>query len=256
MLDLDSIKIVFFDIGNVFVSDDPSGCFVYRCLYDRLVAEGMDISMEEFFRLRVEHIIEGGNLWTFVSRYVPETSFKDWQRDVRKRMYSDWSRLSPAVADMAKVPAALAPHYRLGIIANQPAEVEAVLAERKMSDYFEIWAVSDKLNLHKPDPALYQWAVDAAGVKPHEALMVGDRIDNDVRPAKHIGMHTAWLRLGYDGRGWLPETDFERCYAAGASQVMACEWEPTSPEEVPDIIAHTADELIAALVPAERPENI
>ncbi len=249
MIDLNSIKIIFFDIGNVFVSDDPSGCFAYKCLYDRLVAEGMEISVEEFFRLRVEHMIDGGNLWTFVSRYVPEAEFKTWQSAVRAQMYREWSRLSPAISSMDKVPAALAPYYRLGIIANQPGEVEAVLAERNLLQHFEVLAISDKLNLHKPDPAFYQWAVDAAGIQPHEALMVGDRIDNDVRPAKHIGMRTAWLRLGYEGRGWLPETDFELSYAAGSDSIAACEWEPTSPEEEPDIIATTAEELLAALTP-------
>src|SRR5690606_16221858 len=119
-----------------------------------------------------------GGLWTFVGQYVSEEEFKNWQLSTRRRMYDQRSHLSPPILSMHKVPEQLKPHYDLGIIANQPPEVEAVLAGRGLLEHFKIRAISDKLKLSKPDPALFQWAIDAAGVEPHETLMVGDRIDN------------------------------------------------------------------------------
>lgn len=249
MIDLTDIKIVFFDVGNVFVSDDPSGCFAYRCLYDRICAEGNPLTIDEFFRLRTEHVKAGGGLWSFVGQYVPEVEFKQWQLDVRRKMYDQWGALSPAIASMADVPEKLAPYYRLGIIANQPAEVEDVLAERGIVDKFEVLAISDKLRLFKPDPELYRWAVREAGVEPHETLMVGDRIDNDVRPAKSVGMRTAWLRLGYDNREWQPEDEFQACYSESIVQASYSEAEPTDDEDMPDLMVHSAEELVNALVP-------
>jgi FMN phosphatase YigB (HAD superfamily) len=193
---------------------------------------------------------QGGGLWSFVGQYVNEAEFKSWQRDVRGRMYSQWATLSPEVKLMTQVPAQLASHYRLGIIANQPGEVEAVLAERGILDYFEIRGISDTLNLHKPDPEFFRWALQKAGVEPHEALMVGDRIDNDVRPAKAIGMRTAWLRLGHDGRGWQPSDEFEQLYAESMKLSNWSDWPPQGPQDEPDITVHNAQELIDALVPA------
>ena len=38
--------------------------------------------------------------------------------------------------------------------------------------------------------------------------MVGDRIDNDIRPAKKLGMMTVRLRQGFF-RNRLPENDFD-----------------------------------------------
>jgi len=251
MFDPGNLKIIFFDIGNVFVSDDPSGCYIYRQLYDRLQREGHQTSIAEFFQKRTEHIRDGGSLWKFVGKYISEAEFKEWQRDVRRQMYSQWSLLSPPVKSMAEVPARLAPHYRLGIIANQPGEVEDVLAERELLRYFEVRAISDPLGLHKPDPAFYQWALDKAGVQPHEALMVGDRIDNDIRPAKSLGMRTAWLRLGCAGREWLPQDEFETHYAESIAQANWSDWEPVAPEDQPDITAFSAAELVDALVPAD-----
>lgn len=248
MLNLSDLKIIFFDIGNVFVSDDPSGCFAYKCLYDRLAEEGHKLTPAEFFRQRTEHVKGGGSLWTFVGQYVDEQEFKTWQKDVRARMYTQWATLSPEIKLMMQVPLRLSAHYRLGIIANQPGEVEAVLAQRGILDYFEIRAISDVLNLHKPNPAFYQWALDKAGVYPHEALMVGDRIDNDVRPAKSLGMQTAWLRLGHEARGWKPGNEFEEHYAASVALANWSDYEPVAPEDQPDLIVHNADELVNALI--------
>lgn len=247
MFDPSDLKILFFDIGNVFVSDDPSGCFAYRRLYERLVADGHQLTVEDFFRRRTEHVNNGGNLWTFVSQWISQDEFKAWQREVRGQMYCQWSKLSPAITTMADVPALLAPHYRLGIIANQPHQVEDVLADRGMLQYFEVLGVSDKLNLHKPNPAFFEWALKEAGVEPHEALMVGDRIDNDVKPAKALGMKTAWLRLGCDGREWQASDEFERHYAASIALACWSDWEPKGPEDEPDLVAHSAEELVQAL---------
>lgn len=243
------LKMIFFDVGNVFVSDDPSGCFAYEQLYHRLNSTGHEVSAEEFFRLRTEHSLAGGGLWSFVGQYVPETEFKAWQRQVRDQMYGQWAHLSPPIASMQDVPARLAPHYRLGILANQPAQVEAVLAERNLLQYFEILAISDKLNLHKPDPRLFQWAVDASGLPPSSILMVGDRIDNDVIPAKAVGMKTAWLRLGYENRDWRPGSDFQSHYASSIEKSSYSEAEPADQASRPDYTFNSAAELLSALLP-------
>ena len=39
-------------------------------------------------------------------------------------------------------------------------------------------------------------AVHTAGVEPARAVMVGDRLDYDVRPAKEAGLRTVWVLRG------------------------------------------------------------
>lgn len=38
---------------------------------------------------------------------------------------------------------------------------------------------------------------DVAKCKPENAVMIGDRIDNDIVPAKQLGMKTIWIKQGF-----------------------------------------------------------
>jgi HAD superfamily hydrolase (TIGR01509 family) len=86
--------------------------------------------------------------------------------------------------------------YRLGVIANQPTQVRSALERDGLVPYFEVWGVSEDLGLQKPDPALFVHALRTAGVEPEGAVMVGDRLDYDVRPARAAGMRTIWVLRG------------------------------------------------------------
>jgi len=52
---------------------------------------------------------------------------------------------------------------------------------------------SRRVGLFKPDPAIYLYAARCLELPPWSILMVGDSIDRDIKPAKTIGMQTAWL---------------------------------------------------------------
>jgi HAD superfamily hydrolase (TIGR01549 family) len=86
--------------------------------------------------------------------------------------------------------------YRLGVIANQPSQVRVALERDGLVPFFDTMGVSDDLGLHKPDPALFARAVEIAGVAPARTVMVGDRLDYDMRPAKATGMRTVWVLRG------------------------------------------------------------
>lgn len=49
----------------------------------------------------------------------------------------------------------------------------------------------------KPDLRLFEMALQKAKCDPSDAIMVGDRLDNDIIPAKKLGMKTVWVRQGY-----------------------------------------------------------
>ena len=77
--------------------------------------------------------------------------------------------------------------YRLGVIANQPSQVRAAMERDGLVGFFEVWGVSDDLGLHKPDPALFHRTLELAGVTGERTVMVGDRLDYDMRPARRRG---------------------------------------------------------------------
>jgi FMN phosphatase YigB (HAD superfamily) len=99
-------------------------------------------------------------------------------------------------ADVVPCLEELAGRYRLGVLANQPSHVRDALARDGIDRFIEIWGVSDDLGLAKPDPRMFAHALQLAGEEPVHAVMVGDRLDYDVRPARQIGMHAVWMLRG------------------------------------------------------------
>ena len=89
--------------------------------------------------------------------------------------------------------------YRLGIVANQPLGSEARLAGFGLRDCFEVICASDEEGVAKPDPEIFRRAITRAGCNPAESVMIGDRTDNDIAPAKALGMQTVLIRQGYGG---------------------------------------------------------
>ncbi|MEP7159389.1 MAG: HAD family hydrolase, partial [Chloroflexota bacterium] len=61
----------------------------------------------------------------------------------------------------------------------------------------EVMAMSDEMGVHKPAPAFYDEVLRLIGrAAPADVAYVGDRLDNDVRPALSAGMRAVWLRRG------------------------------------------------------------
>jgi FMN phosphatase YigB (HAD superfamily) len=84
--------------------------------------------------------------------------------------------------------------YRLALAANQPAPAADVLAA--MDVRFEFIATSAAWRIAKPDPVFFARIIAELGLRPEEIAYVGDRIDNDVRPAAAAGMVAIFVRRG------------------------------------------------------------
>jgi putative hydrolase of the HAD superfamily len=84
----------------------------------------------------------------------------------------------------------------LGLAANQPQSTIDVLDRIGIGGYFRHREVSGSHGFRKPDVRLFLRACADLGVEPPECIMVGDRIDNDIVPARLLGMRTVLLRSG------------------------------------------------------------
>ena len=112
------------------------------------------------------------------------------------RLYDD---VSPAIE-------ALAPMYRLGLISNGNSYPEQL----GLSHIVSFLAYSqDHGGVNKPDPHLFQIAINEAGCRPAELLHVGDSLQNDVGGAKGVGAWTAWVNRGGAAPDERYQPDFE-----------------------------------------------
>ena len=78
----------------------------------------------------------------------------------------------------------------LGIIANQSEDILEILQSSGLEKYFKVKTISGIAKMKKPDPRIFQLALEQAGRKPDGCIMVGDRLDTDICPANRLGMAT------------------------------------------------------------------
>ena len=96
----------------------------------------------------------------------------------------------------------------MALVSNFYGNVETVLEEMQIRDFFCDVIESAQVGIRKPDPRLYALGVEALrkNVMPRQmqesdVLVVGDSISKDILPAKSLGCKTAWFK----GEGWKKE---------------------------------------------------
>ena len=83
--------------------------------------------------------------------------------------------------------------FELGVVSNGCGNVENLCADFGYAPFLSVIVDSRRIGVAKPDPGIFVHAAEKLGRNPAEIMMVGDSFDRDVRPAKQIGMKTAWL---------------------------------------------------------------
>jgi HAD superfamily hydrolase (TIGR01549 family) len=82
----------------------------------------------------------------------------------------------------------------IGIAGNQTVSAGHIL--RDMNLPVDMIATSDDWGTAKPDQSFFAAMIAAAPCIADQIVYVGDRLDNDLRPAKAAGMRTAFIRRG------------------------------------------------------------
>lgn len=95
--------------------------------------------------------------------------------------------------------------FKVGVAGNQPLAAEAALAA--VGAPADFVASSARLGVEKPDPRFFELVAAMAGEAAEQVAYVGDRLDNDVLPARRAGMLAIFIRRGPWGfvHATLPE---------------------------------------------------
>lgn len=197
------VQMVFFDIGDVLFDEDVPHLWLFHALLLTLRRSGKTVHWDEFNATRKmlaacgpnpEAAIKGALAAFCVNEAETETL---WAR--ARAQYAEMRRPRPfglLLDDITPVLRDLRADFRLGVIANQHPPVAQALADYGIAPLFDVVVISEIVNLFKPDPAIFQHALQEANLQADETLFVGDRPDSDIRPAKALGMKTVRLRRG------------------------------------------------------------
>jgi HAD superfamily hydrolase (TIGR01509 family) len=102
-----------------------------------------------------------------------------------------WSFVLPRVRE--GLGALRAAGLDLIVVSNSDGSVERGIAEQGLRDYFSAVVDSHFVGAEKPDPAIFEHALEVAGAAPERTLHVGDMYAADVVGARAAGLHALLL---------------------------------------------------------------
>ncbi|MEZ5359922.1 MAG: HAD-IA family hydrolase [Candidatus Zixiibacteriota bacterium] len=118
----------------------------------------------------------------------------------------------------------LANKFALVLAGQYGSEIYDLLDKHDLSGLFANRYSQDNFALTKPDPRYFLQLADRAGISPADCIMVGDRIDKDIVPAKMAGMKTVLVK----------------------SSIYKIQ-QPRIPDECPDATIESVNELAEAI---------
>lgn len=179
-MNISNVKWLFFDIGSTLV--DETLCYDKR--YEEIAQNG-NMSKETFVNKVIELAKQNKDAChtaaNFYGLQIPK-----WHKEL-ERLYPD------AQAVLQK----LSGKYKLGIIANQSPGSPERLNVWGIGKYFDLVVASAEAGISKPDLNIFKLALEKADCCAENSVMIGDRLDNDIIPAKSMGMNTVWLKQGF-----------------------------------------------------------
>lgn len=176
-----NIKWIFFDVGSTLV--DETECYNHRI---RDAIEGTGITYEQFNKKRIFFAKQNlkGDIEALKFFGLTKTP---WHTEDEKP-YEEAKHVLEALYEKS---------YNIGIIANQSLGTEKRLEGWGLMKYIKLVVASAEEGVAKPDSEIFLRALNRADCLPENAVMIGDRIDNDIEPANKLGMKTIWVRQGF-----------------------------------------------------------
>ena len=84
--------------------------------------------------------------------------------------------------------------YTLHLISNGFKEASALkVGNTNIARYFQNIIISEVIGINKPDPAIFEHALNLANAKKEESIMIGDSLEADVYGALNFGMDAIYF---------------------------------------------------------------
>jgi len=190
-----TLRFVFFDVGNTLLfANRPR---ILAPLHHR----GIVPTEEQLRRLegevknRFDDILEHGgkadhSFWDmFYARLFEELGLGDEglrrQLIANTRTSANWDQLRPGTHEAL---GQIREKYKTAVISNADGKIAAVLARCGLADGFLTITDSGIVGREKPDPVIFDAAMQSVAAKPEESLYVGDVYSVDYRGATGAGM--------------------------------------------------------------------
>lgn len=209
---------IFFDLDRTLWDFDAAAEVAFERIYEKYHLNHLGIpSAHEFHMVYHPH---NEHLWELYrenkitkddlnhARFLlPLEHYGIHDEALAKGLSEDYVYFSPRIVRL--VPGTmelldyLKPKYHLHLITNGFQEVQHTkLAGSGLEPYFETLTVSEEINIKKPNPEIFLYALRKAGAKIEESLMIGDEMAVDIDGARATGMDQLFYNpSGADANG-------------------------------------------------------
>lgn len=208
---MSSVEMVFFDAGETLIRPYPSfpELFAEVCARRGVAVEAATVSeVQERLAPHLVDIAEDTGVtapsldpddsrvfWMFLYRRLleeleiddpalPDDLYATFSASTTYRVFDD---VIPVLQRLEE------DGFRLGLISNFEGWLQNVLVEQELGETFDVSIISGLEGVEKPDPRIYQVAIERAGIEPHKAVHIGDSMSLDVLPATEVGMTAVLL---------------------------------------------------------------
>ncbi|WP_131736433.1 HAD family hydrolase [Actinomadura roseirufa] len=180
------VQAVFFDIGETLVNEGE--------IYGRW-ADWLGVPRHTFLTKLGALLATGGDYMDLFEHFRPGFDLASEEKARAEAGVPNGFGPDDLYPDARACLSALhAQGLYVGIAGNQP--VEAAEQMEALALVADVVGISDVWGVRKPAREFFERCAQLADVLPEHVLYVGDRIDNDVRPALEYGMEVAFLRRG------------------------------------------------------------
>ncbi|MEM7116492.1 MAG: HAD-IA family hydrolase [Chloroflexota bacterium] len=205
------IKAVIFDMDNTLM-DRHEGLKLFAADQYRRRFAGLAQVTEAAYMERFVVLDNNGRLWKDIvyQQLVAEFNLPSvsWETllDEYVSLFRNFCHPLPGLHKM--IATFQQQNIKLAVITNGPYPFQRHNFEAMgITDAFEFVMVSEQEGLRKPDPAIFQRALNRLGLQPHEAVYVGDNPIADVQ-----GAHSASMKAVF-----RPSVHWDACPTADAT---------------------------------------
>ena len=226
MIPANGIKAIFFDLDGTLRHSVPSGGDVST---DYAITLGLQVDDEARLRaMRWEHLYwasstdlrddllahsaDTENFWIEYSRrrLIALGASPEWAAEfaptVSKHMGEFYRPESIVPEDVRRVlPQLKQAGYILAVISNRDIPFHELLREHGIGEYFDFSLAAGEVQVWKPDPGIFQHALQRVDLSPQDVIYVGDNYYADVAGSRSAGLRPVL----YDPLGIFPDPDCE-----------------------------------------------
>ena len=206
------IRAVFFDLDDTLCPTSSTREARARLAHEVLTQSGHEVEFDAFFASVVEYDpalkFIRGMTHALTQLGLHETEAGKIAHDLW--FFEGCEHLVRPFDGCTELLAVLAELHKVGVITNGPIRPQAIkFRALGMMEHFhaDLFVTSEHAGCFKPDERIFRYALERAGVEPHEAVHVGDSLEADVAGALGAGMRAVWFNAKHEApvEGIVPD---------------------------------------------------